>query len=79
MMEMPFALVTDDQSLNADFLFLTPKVDEWLTPFCQYAVGPLVAAYLAKLNNRLLNCGFVGPWARNAEAPSTTNSSIQIV
>ncbi|MEG0852441.1 MAG: SIS domain-containing protein [Angelakisella sp.] len=79
LMGMPVAVVTDDATIAAKYVFTAPCTEEWLTPFCQYAVGPMVAAYLARINEQPFNCGFSGAWARNPEAPSTTNSKIEII
>lgn len=73
------ALVTDEPELPARWVFSYPHTEEWAVPMMTYAAGALLAAYVAKLAGRPFNCGFAGPWAKDPQLPSTTNSEIQII
>lgn len=72
-----FVLVTNDETLEAPYRFLTPDSDNCLfMAMCGHMVPALVAGYLAELRQEPYSRDFQGIWAEEPEMYSTTVSEI---
>jgi len=70
-----FVLVTDDESLEAPYRFLTPASDNGLfMAMCGHMVPALVAGYLAAMREEPYSRGFKGIWAESEGVYNTVNS-----
>lgn len=70
-----FVLVTDDESLEAYYRFLTPASDNGLfMAMCGHMVPALVAGYLAAMREEPYSRGFRGIWAEGEGVYNTVNS-----
>lgn len=70
-----FVLVTDDESLEAPYRFLTPASGNGLfMAMCGHMVPALVAGYLAAMREEPYSRGFKGIWAEGEGVYNTVNS-----
>lgn len=70
-----FVLVTNDESLQAEYRFLTPASDTCLfQPMAAHMVPALIAGYLAAIRGEPYSRGFEGIWKEEKEMYSTTVS-----
>ena len=70
-----FVLVTDDQTLEAPYRFLTPASENGLfMAMCGHAVPALIAGYLAAMREEPYSRGFKGIWAEGEGVYNTVNS-----
>lgn len=70
-----FVLITDDESLEAPYRFLTPASGNGLfMAMCGHMVPALVAGYLAAMREEPYSRGFRGIWAEGEGVYNTVNS-----
>ena len=70
-----FVLVTNDESLQAKYRFLTPDSENCLfQPMAAHMVPALIAGYLAAMKEEPYSRGFEGIWKEEKGVYSTTVS-----
>lgn len=70
-----FVLITDDETLEAPYRFLTPVSGNGLfMAMCGHMVPALVAGYLAAMREEPYSRGFKGIWAEGEGVYNTVNS-----
>ena len=70
-----FVLVTNDESLQAEYRFLTPDSENCLfQPIAAHMVPALIAGYLAAMREEAYSRGFEGIWKEEKGMYSTTVS-----
>ena len=68
-------LVTNDESLQAEYRFLTPDSENCLfQPMAAHMVPALIAGYLAAMREEAYSRGFEGIWKEEKGMYSTTVS-----
>lgn len=78
-MEIPFVLVTNDVTLDAQYRVLLPESDcDIFMPMASFVVPAVLSSFLAKLSNEPYQRGFLDIWSEGDAVASSSESEIII-